>query len=326
MTTTAVPDGADTAALPVRIEAQGADTERALDDLPRLYAGTTWSTRAVGGRAFRYRYAAKGDTALTLRTSRMHGEVQGDIPPGDDYVVQWTTAGRATVDVGRDEVAMVPRRPMLFPAHRPFVFRYTDYDQRLVHLGREHVDRIAREQGIAGREPLRFDHLATPADGAVRAWFGTVKLVSDTVQTGPVSPLLWHELTRMTAIAFLDMYAPAGERLPSAALLPKNARIREAAEYLHAHADEPIGTVEIAAAAHLSVRALQEGFQRVFGTTPNAYLREVRLERVHDALRRGDAGASVGEVARSWGFVHLGRFAAAYRERFGEHPRDTLRR
>jgi AraC-like DNA-binding protein len=34
---------------------------------------------------------------------------------------------------------------------------------------------------------------------------------------------------------------------------------------------------------------------------------------------------SVAEVAARWGFSHLGRFAAAYRKRYGESPSHTLR-
>ncbi|MFC6258767.1 hypothetical protein ACFP5Z_17115 [Kocuria oceani] len=33
----------------------------------------------------------------------------------------------------------------------------------------------------------------------------------------------------------------------------------------------------------------------------------------------------MAEVAGRWGFTHRGRFAAAYRERFGENPAATLR-
>ncbi|PZF62024.1 hypothetical protein DEI92_00395 [Curtobacterium sp. MCBD17_034] len=323
-TTGAMDTTTGAAATPIRIEAHGLDADRAMDDLPRLYAGAAWSSAPTRATPYRYRYAAMGDTDLTLRTSRMHGEIQGDIPPGGDYVVQWLTAGRSTVDLGHDDLRMVPGRPLLFPAHRSFVFRFTDYDQKLVHLGRDHVDRIAREQGLAG-EDLRFDHTAAPTDAAVRSWQGTVGLVSNTMRSGPVSPLLWDELTRMTAIAFLGLYPPLADALPSAVLLPRNARIRAAVEYVQAHVHEPIGTTEIAAAAHLSVRALQEGFRRVLDTTPLGYLRQARLDRVHAELQQGVPGTTVAGVAQAWGFTHLGRFAGAYRARFGEHPRATLR-
>ena len=84
----------------------------------------------------------------------------------------------------------------------------------------------------------------------------------------------------------------------------------------------------LARAAHVSERTLYEGFQREFGLAPLTYVRRFRLERAREALIASapDDGATVAEVAASHGFGHLGRFAASYRERYGESPSETLRR
>jgi AraC-like DNA-binding protein len=39
----------------------------------------------------------------------------------------------------------------------------------------------------------------------------------------------------------------------------------------------------------------------------------------------GPDSVTVTQVAGRWGFVHLGRFASAYRRKFGESPSATLR-
>jgi transcriptional regulator GlxA family with amidase domain len=76
---------------------------------------------------------------------------------------------------------------------------------------------------------------------------------------------------------------------------------------------------------HLSVRALQEGFRRDLATPPMTYLRQVRLRRARQILLTADRETTtVGAVANSLGILHLGRFAAAYRDAFGETPSDTL--
>jgi transcriptional regulator GlxA family with amidase domain len=83
---------------------------------------------------------------------------------------------------------------------------------------------------------------------------------------------------------------------------------------------------ELAGKVSVSARSLQQGFRRSLHTTPMAYLRLVRLEKVRDDLSlSAPASVTVTEIATRWGFVHLGRFAAAYRAAFGEPPSETLR-
>jgi transcriptional regulator GlxA family with amidase domain len=55
------------------------------------------------------------------------------------------------------------------------------------------------------------------------------------------------------------------------------------------------------------------------------YVRNLRFERVRQALLRAEAEDSVTRIAMSCGFSHMGRFAVAYRQRFGERPSQTLK-
>lgn len=308
----------------VRIEAHGGSPDQAMAMLPPLYEGATWSS-SVTDRSYSYHYAAVGDDAMTLRTSRMHGRIRGDIPPGDDYVVQWITRGRAIVDAGRDEIPLHLGRPQLFPAHRAFVFDFADYDQRLVHLNRARVDEMAYERHGIAPGTVRFDHRRTPTAAASGLWSDTVALASRALERGEVNDLLWHEITRMTATAFLELYAPAPAE-PEAVRLDRGARIRRVVEHIHAHADGPLTPTDLARAAEMSVRSLQESFAQHVGEAPMSYVRGVRLERVRAELAQSTPECTtVADVARRWGFAHLGRFAVEYRRRFGERPSDTLR-
>ena len=79
---------------------------------------------------------------------------------------------------------------------------------------------------------------------------------------------------------------------------------------------------DLARVAGISARSLQYGFQERHGTTPMRYLRQVRLDRARDDLAQ--AHGSVADIAYHWGFTNLGRFARAYRDRFGEFPTATL--
>lgn len=103
--------------------------------------------------------------------------------------------------------------------------------------------------------------------------------------------------------------------------------VRRAVAFIEEHVGDDIGPAEIAAAARMSVRGLQAAFRRELDTTPTACLRAARLDAVHHDLLAADpvAGATVEAVAVRWGFTHRGRFAAAYRERYGQAPATTLR-
>ena len=62
---------------------------------------------------------------------------------------------------------------------------------------------------------------------------------------------------------------------------------------------------------------------------PRATLRALPLLWLGSGLGAwllGAPGTSVTTVALNWGFDHFGRFAANYRQRFGEAPRETLQR
>ncbi|MCE0764601.1 AraC family transcriptional regulator [Pseudonocardia kujensis] len=106
------------------------------------------------------------------------------------------------------------------------------------------------------------------------------------------------------------------------------AQLARAVELIHEHADRPLTLTDLAEAAGTSVRTLQAGFRRHLDTSPSAYLRNLRLDRTREDLegRAEDDPAGVTTVALRWGFTHVPRFAALYRQRFGELPSETLRR
>jgi AraC-like DNA-binding protein len=112
---------------------------------------------------------------------------------------------------------------------------------------------------------------------------------------------------------------------PQSAAVPFYVRRAEA--YIEAHFAEPLSLAEIAAQAGVSARSLQNGFQAFRNTTPMAFLRSIRLQRVHRALLAADPSAArITDIALACGFNHMGEFATAYRRAFGETPRQTLAR
>jgi AraC-like DNA-binding protein len=89
---------------------------------------------------------------------------------------------------------------------------------------------------------------------------------------------------------------------------------------------QPMRIGELCQRLHTSRRTLQDSFQRVTGTRPVAYLRNIRLNLVRRRLLSSPAcELSVSEAASEAGFDHFGHFAGEYKALFGELPSRTRR-
>jgi len=111
--------------------------------------------------------------------------------------------------------------------------------------------------------------------------------------------------------------------LPGAAA--RRQIVTRARDYMRSHADEAITVPDLCVATGASRRALQYAFEDVVHLSPVTYLRVMRLNHVRSELqsRRHD---TVGDIAARWGFWHPSRFAAEYRQLFGELPSVTRTR
>ncbi|MBY3416281.1 AraC family transcriptional regulator [Rhizobium laguerreae] len=112
--------------------------------------------------------------------------------------------------------------------------------------------------------------------------------------------------------------------LPAPAPAPRH--VKWAIDFMQEHIAEPISLSDIAMAAKVSIRTLQQGFRQFRNTTPMSYLQDLRMAAAHRDLLESDARQAIADVALKWGFMHPGRFAAEYRKRFGQLPSQTLKR
>lgn len=309
-----------------KTEMAGRNLDQARAMYEDAYNGQSFRTER-SEQEFAFRYTSTGNGDMTLRSSMFLGSVRGAIEPEDEYIAAWITDGQGVYDVDGDELHLERGRPVVFPSGKRFSFDMLDYRQNLVHFRAGYLEQVAAEHEGTLAGPLHFDALEVPDGASLRRWRQVIATAAKNVLSSEPPPLLRAEVNRVTAIAFLETFAHTSIDLPPVLLAPRNARLREAVEYIHTHAREPFTTTDIARAADVSLRGLQAAFQNQLSTTPTEYLRGVRLEYVRAELSNTHPDdATVGSIARRWGFVHLGRFAAVYAEKYGELPSETLRR
>ena len=99
-----------------------------------------------------------------------------------------------------------------------------------------------------------------------------------------------------------------------------------ALKWLRGHLSEPIQLEQLAQIASTRPRTLETHFKTFLGTTPLGWVRRMRLARARHELLHSGPKTTVTDIAFATGFSQLGRFAAQYREVFGELPSGTIRR
>jgi len=284
-----------------------------------------------------------GRFALSQRHVRLGPITIGDITVGSDvrldcgelgtsYHVNLPLTGRLESCHRGTRVTATPERAAVYrPDGETVLTRWAAGCRQLcVKIDRAAVDSTL--EAALGRPvvaPIAFAP-STDITGPARSWAALLLLV--THRLGGTDSVVQHSLVALPLIEslvsglLLAVDHPYREALEQPGEPSRPPAVRTAVDIMRAEPQAPLTTAAIAAQCHVSVRSLQEGFQRHVGMSPMAYLRRVRLRRAHEDLLAGDPfGETVASIAHRWGFTHLGRFAAAHEAAYGEPPLGALR-
>lgn len=250
---------------------------------------------------------------------------------GDFYLVQVPIAGTAAIRNGRHAFETDRAAASVLNPH--WATRMTwrrGCEQILVQIRKQPFLEFAEQ--LIGRRltgPLAFDPRIDFALPDLARWrAGVIALFHAAGADSQVlSGRLSSALVEQQLVAALLQAQPHDMSgfLTAEPAAAAPAHVRRAERYIRDHADEPLTLADIAGAAGTGIRTLQMAYRAARGISPMRALADERLRRVRRDLVHGDPAHSVTDIALRWGFSHLGRFAAAYREAFGELPRQTRR-
>jgi AraC-like DNA-binding protein len=216
--------------------------------------------------------------------------------------------------------------------------RYTDpytstvqgADVRLTVIDPALPSQVADPAPSRAQVPVRFTGYEPVSAQALEQWKSTCAYVRENLLGdlgAAATPLVVATATRL-------LVATALATFPNNALTDPTtqdqhdsspATLHRAVTFIDEHAHQDITLADIAAAAHVTIRAVQLAFRRHLNTTPTRYLRRVRLDHAHHQLVSGDPERdTVTAVAYRWGFTSSSRFASYYRTAYGVSPSSTL--
>jgi AraC-like DNA-binding protein len=268
--------------------------------------------------------------SFTVSDLTLPGDLTLDVTGSDTVVIGTMIEGTVQFDRGKDTDRYQPGDVAL--GSWPGQASYTSQNHHLRCRGL--ILPVSLLHAVAGRAPsapLRFlsPRPASPAD---RDQWTNISGYIDTLMANPeaaASPLITGISARLLATAILVVFPNTWDTDPAARDRndASTATLRRAIAFIDEHAAQDISLADVAAAAHVTIRAVQIAFRRHYDTTPTGYLRQVRLEHAHRDLRDADPadGTTVAAIARTWGWASPAGFTAAYRRRYGQPPGQTLR-
>ncbi|HEU5470240.1 MAG TPA: AraC family transcriptional regulator [Actinophytocola sp.] len=257
----------------------------------------------------------------------------GCSPPIDKVTVSFVHGGRLLIDDGGRTAVADARHAAVFCYHEDLNLRWTPgLRQLMLTVRRSHLERFLQNllhQPL--HRPLRFQTRVDLGNGgqALAAAVLTLRGALERCGKAGPSPVLASEIEHTVLTTLLlclrHNYTDAVYAAPT---LPAPRVVRRVVELIDSTPQTAFTVADLAGHAGVSERSLHAAFRRQLGVSPISYLRGRRLEQAHDELLHNDSGTglTVTDVALRYGFAHPGRFAAAYRQRFGEPPSATLRR
>ena len=283
---------------------------------------------------FRARVQYRSLAGLGLLTSEYGAPVEiGCSPPIGLVTVNFIAGGELVIGSGRRVTVADAAHPAAFCFHEDVTMRGTaGLRSLMLTIEKPRLERYLQNllnEPIAG--PVRFEpgvDLRGAGQGIAAAVATFRRALASCGKAGP-PPVLAAEIEHSILTSLLlGQPHTYTEAIFSARALPAPRVVRQVVELIDSAPETAFTVADLAVCAGVSERSLHAAFRRQLGTSPMSYVRRRRLEQARDELlRAGPAdGVKVTDVALRHGFAHTGRFAAAYRARFGEPPSVTLRR
>ena len=312
--------------------ARAADVDEAREAVTRLYLPHQLEVQERNV-ALKMTLNALRVGAITVGYFRYGGAVRMVTADASNYHFNIPVAGQCEQRCGMFEpVFSAPDRAAVYmPGYPADIQWQADTAQLCLMIDKHELElELERQIGRPLGKALHFTPAMDARTPSAQSWLAVLKLLEREIgRPGGIAqhPLVSGQL-QMLLISGLLLAQPHNYSEQVLAPSPPAASraIRRAVELMESEPWRPWSSAGLAKEVAVSVRALQAGFRRSFELSPMVYLREVRLNRVHEELAAATPDAvTVSAVAAHWGFLHHGRFADVYRRKFGCRPSETLR-
>lgn len=317
------------------LEHHGLVNTRAVDEareaIGRIFCPHFLNVRDRTGKAFHAVHNVVEQPGYSVNFVAYGAEVE--IDPGelsDFFLLQLPVSGAAEVRCGTRvaEVSAGRRASLLSPTLASRMVWQAGCEKLIVLMRRRMVEDFFETLTHRPRGPIEFEPAVDLTSPVGRSILSHARMMFEAAEGGTELPDTYRTMLRDGLVSLLltglESNCTRALRQPLTGVGP--APVRRADEFIRARAAENISMADIAMAAGIPLRTLQEAYRKAHGRTLSDGVQQARLESLRALLLNPGSSSSVAEAVLASGFGHLGRAASAYRETYGETPSETLRR
>lgn len=294
---------------------------------------TPHSFDLVGSDVFRTRIRHAPLSAISLTATATTGRVRVTVGPSTSTYILWIVLRGATERrvAGHDSIHGSEEIVLHSPDGVTDIRNQGDFEDLGVTIDEKAVrSEVENQLGQAVNKSVKFAScLKMPAIAARMLRDHVIRIchaLDGRLGLHARDSLRSRQMERSLIALLVSAHRHNYTRLLNRVSSPAPWQVRAAEDFIEAHADRPLTLGDLAALTGVSARTLEYGFRKHRGCGPMQFLRNVRYENSYAELQSPQPGETVSSIAAKWGFLHFGRFAAGYQQRFSESPSATLRR
>ena len=253
------------------------------------------------------------------------------VAPGalhDFYLFQVPIHGKSSIGVGNQTVVADRHTATVISPDLPLQLDWEqDCEQLLIKIPKPLLNQACTQLlDIAPEDQIEFQPRYCLNNSHGIAWQHQISAMLSYAAQKDYLPEQWLQNLQTNLLQHLLITQPNNysKYFHHTPRMTGQRRLRLARRYIHEHLGENLRLEGIAQACDSSIRSLTDAFRTQLDISPTQYIREARLAAVRKELLQATPTTRITEVATRWGFTHLGRFSAWYKESYQESPLETL--
>ena len=248
-----------------------------------------------------------------------------------NLLVKVPLSGSAEISQGKDVKQIRPGMIYLAEPRKPLMSSMSaDYQQLTLQIPMSVLLHAASAE-LQNNCPdaLHFDVDAVNSGPAPRLFLSTLGSICQALDMGDgllEQPMVQRSFQMALVSLILSLPNSLSGKFGDSQRCAIPYYIRRAEEFMRAHLTDDIGIDDLVHVAGVSRRSLHAGFRRFRNTTPLGLHKTMRLEAARaDILKAADTSRTVTDIATTYGFYHLSKFARDFRASFGALPSEMMR-